>query len=118
MVQGSALGPVAFIINASDLHPVHPGNSMTKYADDSYLIVPPTNTNTITSELAHVSSWASRNNLILNVSKSQELIVRKKSCLTSELPPILDGLTIVIKLNVLGVMFNQHFDFHDHVKML
>src|SRR6188768_3270828 len=30
VVQGSALGPVAFIINAADLHPEHEGNKMVK----------------------------------------------------------------------------------------
>ena len=33
-VQGSGIGPVAFIIQASDLHPKNPGNYLDKYADD------------------------------------------------------------------------------------
>ena len=39
VVQGSALGPVSFIINAADLHPICSDNRMSKYADDCYLIV-------------------------------------------------------------------------------
>ena len=34
VVQGSAIEPAAFIINASDLHPVHAQNHLVKYADD------------------------------------------------------------------------------------
>src|SRR2546425_7019301 len=49
VVQGSAVGPVAFIINAQDLKSksstddlkvVSAGNALLKYADDTYLIVP------------------------------------------------------------------------------
>ena len=40
IIQGSGIGPVACILNASDLHPVHQHNMILKYADDTYLIVP------------------------------------------------------------------------------
>jgi hypothetical protein len=40
VVQGSAVGPAAFSIASSDLHPVVKGNEMRKYADDGYIIVP------------------------------------------------------------------------------
>ena len=56
VVQGSALGPVSFIINASDLHPTCSGNRMAKYADDCYLIVPSFNSHTIQSEMDHIIS--------------------------------------------------------------
>ena len=39
-VMGSVLGPVAFIINASNLKCMTPGNVAVKYTDDNYLIVP------------------------------------------------------------------------------
>ena len=70
VVQGSAIGPAAFIINASDLHPIHAQNKLAKYADDMYLIVGAINDNTIQAELDHVASWASSNNLRLNPSKT------------------------------------------------
>ena len=58
IVQGSGIGPFAYVITASDLHPVIPDNSLNKYADDSYLIVPSKNSNLISSELAHIEKWA------------------------------------------------------------
>ena len=51
VVQGSALGPAAFIITASDLHPVHSDNKQAKYADDMYLIVGSAKYHTIPEEL-------------------------------------------------------------------
>jgi len=36
IVQGSAIGPVSFVINAADLTTATPGNLVHKYADDTY----------------------------------------------------------------------------------
>ena len=115
IVQGSALGPAAYIINAADLHPIHLGNEMAKYADDSYLIIPATNSHTIESELDHVASWAAGNNLKLNVLKTQELLVTRKNVPASSLPPIKPNIKRVTSLCVLGVTFNQYLEFTDHI---
>ena len=40
VIQGSAIGPASFVVNAADLTPVTTENSLAKYADDTYLIVP------------------------------------------------------------------------------
>ena len=54
IIQGSGIGPVAYILNASDLHPVHQHNMIFKYADDTYLIVPDIFSRTIPQELQHI----------------------------------------------------------------
>src|SRR6218665_145298 len=71
VVQGS--GPSSFDIVASDLHPLHASNSIVKYADDTYLIIPASARLhvTCTSELEHISSWATKNNLRLNADRSK-----------------------------------------------
>ena len=43
VIQGSALGPASHIVAATDLHPVHVGNRIFKFADDTYLVVPAIN---------------------------------------------------------------------------
>jgi len=75
IVQGSGIGPVAYILNASDLHPVHQHNMIFTYANDIYLIVPNIFARTIFYELQHISDWAKRHNLKLNQSKSLEIII-------------------------------------------
>jgi len=35
IVQGSAIGPVSYVVNASGLRAVTPGNELCKYADDT-----------------------------------------------------------------------------------
>jgi len=43
---------------------------MCKYADDNYLIVSASNTESCPAEIANVESWADNNNLKLNRIKS------------------------------------------------
>jgi len=40
IIQGSGIGPASFVVNAGDLKVVTLGNSLCKYADDTYLIIP------------------------------------------------------------------------------
>ena len=81
VVQGSGFGPSSFDVVVSDLHPLHQANSIVKYADDTYmyLIVPASARSTVSAELDHISSWASLNNLLLNTSKSKEMVIRRRS---------------------------------------
>ena len=41
IVQGSGIGPTAFVLTASDLRALSLLIFLNKYADDCYLIVPP-----------------------------------------------------------------------------
>ena len=66
IVQGSAIGPVSYVVTAADLTTTVPGNSMCKYADDTYVIVPAYNVDTRSSEVNNVEAWAEANNLTLN----------------------------------------------------
>ena len=75
IIQGSGLGPASYVVTASDLHPLTPGNSMVKYADDTYLIVPAANFQLCAGEIAQVESWAAENNLSLNRMKSVEIVI-------------------------------------------
>ena len=87
VIQGSGLGPISFVYNASDLHPLNSANKICKYADDFYLIVPSSHSHTIPAELRNIEKWARVNNLKLNKSKSHEMIVRKP-CTDSSINPL------------------------------
>jgi len=56
IIQGSAIGPVTYIINAADLSTVTPGNVVYKYADDTYLIIPAQNVDSRSAELSNVEA--------------------------------------------------------------
>src|SRR6218665_3688099 len=72
----SGFGPSAYVVVASDLHPVHDHNVIVKFADDTYLIVPGSKRDTINKELEGIQHWASLNNLKLNPNKSKEMLFR------------------------------------------
>ena len=74
IIQGSGIGPAAYVVNTGDLHPINPDNRMSKFADDSQLIAPACNSHTCESELENIEQWSANNNLQLNRSKSSEII--------------------------------------------
>jgi len=47
-----------FVVEAADLKAITPGNLLCKYADDTYIIIPVSNSHTRTIELEHIDSWA------------------------------------------------------------
>ena len=114
-VQGSGIGPVAFIIQASDLHPKHPGNYLDKYADDMYLLVPSVNSQLIPEELRYIAEWAAANNLSLNEKKTAEMVLHKKGTKGFAPPPPLPGITRVESMVILGVTLNDTLTFDEHV---
>ena len=113
VVQGSAIGPVSYIITASDLKPCSNSNNLFKYADDSYLLVPSENEDTIGTELKNIEDWASRNNLKLNRKKSLEMIVTKKKLI--EQPQQVTGIERVSSLDVLGVTIQSDLRMDAHI---
>jgi hypothetical protein len=115
IVQGSAIGPVAFILNATDLRASKPGNKLHKYADDTYLIVPANNSHTIASELDHIATWASVNNLRLNPTKSTEMVIRSGRN-ASQPPPPLPSISRVKQMEILGVTIQDNLGMDAHTR--
>ena len=120
IVQGSALGPPAFVVTSSDLVAVTPGNKLDKYADDTYLVVPGKNSNSINTEICNITTWASCNNLKLNINKSKEMIVTstRKKISDSGLPPILPNIERVCSMNILGVTVTNILSMSEHVESI
>ena len=116
-VQGSKIGPIAYVYNASDLHALFPGNDLNKYADDTYSIVPSSNFHTVSIELEHISEWAHRNNLLFNTAKSMEMIIYKPGVKLGNLsvPQPTAGVTRCSSLKILGVTVTDTLSFDLHI---
>jgi len=113
--QGSAVGPPLFVVNGTDLRPIHNLNFLDKFADDTYLIVPACNDHTIASELQSIERWSNLNNLKLNKDKSQELIIfssKRKNVNTVVASPNIER---VDSLKMLGVTFDSNLSVSTHV---
>ena len=55
IVQGSVIGPAAYTVTAADLKLLQPGNSLVKFADDTYLVVLSVNASTRQQEMDNLS---------------------------------------------------------------
>jgi len=119
IIHGSALGPVEYVFTASDLHPASSSIHLCKYADDTYLLVPASNSSSIPLEIQHIPDWATANNLKLNNTKSQEMIVhlpRKRKHFPN--PIAIHGIERVDKMNILGITVSHTLTFYQHIAVL
>lgn len=114
VIQGSAIGPSAYSIVASDLKTVETENTYIKFADDSYLIIPQSNLNSTDEEIRNLLQWSTENNLKLNVSKSKEIIFTtpKNRC---PLPDCVPNIPRINEINILGVTFNSKLSVAKHI---
>ena len=114
VVQGSAIGPVAFITATSNLKPICAGNLIYKYADDTYLIVTQKNMANTECEIANIKQWASVNNLLLNTSKSKEIIFTRPRY-NGWYPDPINDIPRCDNINILGVTFSSKLKVQQHV---
>src|SRR6218665_2760129 len=119
IIQGSVVGqgPASFVVVASDLHPKHRKNLMSKYADDTYLLIGSSMLHTAVEEFDNINSWALKNNLKIHPSKTKEMIVVGHRSTRTQLPaePIIPGAERVEQLRVLGVLLNPLLSVGDHI---
>ena len=108
IILGSNLGPASYVINAADLRAVTAGNSLIKFADDTYLVIPASNSTSRQAEMKNVTEWAQANNQKLNCSKSTEIVFVD--------PPLLEGISRVISVKILDVIFSNTLSMSEHVR--
>ncbi|KAF7708686.1 hypothetical protein HF521_017743, partial [Silurus meridionalis] len=75
--QGCVLSPFLYSLFTSNCRPVNGSNSIIKFADDTTVIGLITNNDETAyrEEIQHLATWCNNNNLLLNTSKTKELIV-------------------------------------------
>ena len=119
IIQVSAVGPVSNVVNTGDLIPLTPGNRSCKYADDTIdtcLVIPASIIDSRTEELDSIRTWASTNNLKLNLKNSVEIVFVVSTRLRHvQLPNPLDGVPLVSSIKILGVTISSHLSVSEHV---
>jgi len=120
IIQGSVIGPVSYVITASDLQPASQANFIVKYADDTYVIIPAGNISSGPAELINTTNWARDNNLEVKFDKSVEIVfVRPRSKGSQSVPPSeISGLRRVESIKMLGVTISRKFSVSQHVDNL
>jgi hypothetical protein len=118
IVQGSGIGPTFYIILESDLKPVSNVNIVFKYADDTNLLVPEYTDVQLCDEYEAIQLWALRNKMIINTSKTKEIVFRRpnpRACV--DLPALL-AIEKIKETKLLGVIFSDSFHFDSHVNYI
>ena len=108
------MGPSSFINNASSLKPVHPLNKKMMFADETYLVIPSSYSNSLQLELDSLSEWAKLSYLSLNFKKSFELIIHNNY--NKITPPSLHpSLQRTSSLTILGVSCTETLIITPHI---
>ena len=84
---------------------------MSSYADDVNLLVPENTDIQLHDEFTHIQQWADENRMILNHSKTKEMVFHRPHPSKFCLPPSLEGIEQLQTAKLLGVVFQGSFSF-------
>jgi len=116
IIQGSGIGPAFYIIMNDDFKPLSVHNVMCKYADDINLLVPEHTDIDLKAEFNNVRQWTKVNKMILNLSKTKEIVFRRPCRKRDYLLPSLDDIEQVDHIRCLGIILHQGLNFELHVQ--
>jgi len=69
IVQGSHVGPSAYLVYFMDLTMLSQYNSIIKFADDATVLIPQYSSVSMEEEFQHVQRWSAASKLQINISK-------------------------------------------------
>ena len=116
VVQGSRIGPYLYILLVRKLETISFHNKIDKYADDTTLLVPQHSDISIETEFAHVQEWSQNNKLVINTSKTKEIIFwRSKKASSKYNLPLLNNIQRVNHVVLLGVTLESNLGWSIHI---
>ena len=125
VTQGSVLGPLLFLLYASELFSILE-NKLIGYADDSTLIAVMKSpgirvavAESLSRYLVKVSEWCDLWRMKLNASKTNTMIVSRSRTLRPQSPALTLGGTVLKEsddLVILGVTFDSKMTFVKHLR--
>ena len=91
--QGCVLSPLLYTLYTHDCTPVHHSNTIVKFADDTTVVglISGGDESACRNEVEQLTVWCRENNLLLNTSKTKELIIDFRKQKTDIAPLIISG---------------------------
>lgn len=115
--QGAVLSPLLFNIMTDDLRPPNENYSIIKFADDTTIVKGTSSHDNLHNEISYIEAWASMNNMVINPTKSQIMVVGGKNSDSNIKYNINNQLIdIVDNLKLLGLTINNELNWKDHIK--
>ena len=128
--QGSILGPLLFILYVNDFYLSSNKFTFLMYADDTTLLSTydtfHTNTDTdiatiqrnINEELLRITTWLSRNKLLINTGKTKMTVFHTQQKHISYPDVIINNshVEIVDDFKLLGITVNKHLKWNTHIE--
>ena len=109
------MGPNLYITMERDPKLKSPCNMLFKYAGDTNLAVPEITYVTLSDKFLHINEWANHNKMIINESKTKEIVFRRPSPKRLYMFPSVDGIELVDNVKLLGVILQNNFSLEIHV---
>ena len=120
--QGSALGPLLFLVYMNSMTSQVVNGTLLQYADDTALICSGPTFDAVhkclSEDLHHLSSWIKQSRLKFNVKKSSIMWFKPRSLMNVTTPDVMidgDLLREVDTQKYLGVIFDKKMNWSSHV---
>jgi hypothetical protein len=121
MPQGSWLGPLCFIIYLHDM-PAFSNIRVHKYIDDSTISENINNgkDSNIQKAMENIESWSTHNKMVINQSKTKEMIIHTRKSELKINPIIINSETIerVENFKLLGIWLSSNLSWNFHIDKL
>ena len=120
--QGCVVSPTLFTLYTNDCRTVHPNNYMVKFADDTVLLSllhKDMDPSVYQDEIDLFIKWCDTNHLILNVTKTQEMVLDPRQ-VTDHEPVVIKNqkITRVSSYKYLGVHIDNLLCWKTHIDNL
>jgi ribonucleases P/MRP protein subunit RPP40 len=115
IIQGSGIGPAAFLAIIGDLHPTCMSTLFSKYADDLTVVFSGSAVSHAGNEIDNVVQWSAKNKLRLKMSKTKEIVLYNNGNKKVALPPTICNIEQVDAVKLLGVCFNCRLSFSGYI---
>ena len=116
IVQDSGLESLLFLIYILDLNLICKINILCKYADYLSQLCPQHSPSDLVDKFSHIVRWAEVNKLIINSSKTKEIVFRRPSLCHYIPPPPLMQIGQFGEAILLGVLLTPTLFMQSHVK--